>query len=49
LSDDDLLAFSHRFGDLDLAPIQQNGRRFVDGYPEIYGVAINSLGSTELV
>ncbi len=57
LTDDDLTAFSRRFGDLDLAPIQENGRRFVDGYPEIYvvsnvienGVAIGSLGAGEAV
>jgi taurine dioxygenase len=57
LSDHDLLAFSRRFGELDLAPIQENGRRFVDGYPEIYvvsnvidnGIAIGSLGNAELV
>lgn len=57
LSDDDLLDFSRRFGELDLAPIQENGRRFVDGYPEIYvvsnvienGIAIGSLGNAELV
>ena len=57
LNDDDLIAFSRRFGDLDLAPIQENGRRFVDGYPEIYvvsnvienGVAIGSLGAGEAV
>ena len=57
LSDDDLTAFSRRFGELDLAPIQENGRRFVEGYPEIYvvsnvienGVAIGSLGSGEAV
>jgi taurine dioxygenase len=50
-----LLAFSRHFGDLDLAPIQENGRRFVEGHPEIYvvsnvienGVAIGSLGSGE--
>jgi len=55
LSDDDLIAFSRRFGDLDEAPIQENGRRFVDGRPEIYvvsnvvenGLAIGSLGSGE--
>jgi taurine dioxygenase len=55
LTDADLIAFSRRFGDLDLAPIQENGRRFVDGYPEIYvvsnvvenGVAIGSLGAGE--
>jgi taurine dioxygenase len=33
LDDDALLAFSRRFGALDQAPIQENGRRFVDGYP----------------
>jgi taurine dioxygenase len=57
LNDDDLTTFSRRFGDLDLAPIQENGRRFVDGYPEIYvvsnvienGVAIGSLGAGEAV
>jgi taurine dioxygenase len=57
LSDDDLIAFSRRFGDLDHAPVQENGRRFVDGHPEIYvvsnvvenGVAIGSLGSGEAV
>jgi taurine dioxygenase len=57
LTDDDLIAFSRRFGDLDFAPVQENGRRFVDGRPEIYvvsnvlenGVAIGSLGSGEAV
>ncbi len=57
LSDQDLIAFSRRFGALDQAPIQENGRRFVDGYPEIYvvsnvvenGVAIGSLGAGEAV
>jgi taurine dioxygenase len=57
LSDQELIAFSRRFGDLDHAPIQENGRRFVDGYPEIYvisnvveqGVAIGSLGAGEAV
>jgi taurine dioxygenase len=57
LSDDDLIAFSRRFGALDHAPIQETGRRFVDGHPEIYvvsnvienGVAIGSLGSGEAV
>jgi taurine dioxygenase len=57
LDDDDLIAFSRRFGALDLAPIQENGRRFVDGHPEIYvvsnvienGVAIGSLGAGEAV
>ncbi|HEX7968808.1 MAG TPA: TauD/TfdA family dioxygenase, partial [Stellaceae bacterium] len=57
LSDDDLIAFSRRFGDLDWAPVQENGRRFVEGRPEIYvvsnvienGVAIGSLGAGEAV
>jgi taurine dioxygenase len=57
LSDQDLIAFSRRFGDLDLAPVQENGRRFVDGLPEIYivsnvqvnGEAIGSLGDGEAV
>jgi taurine dioxygenase len=55
LSDEDLLAFSRRFGVLDFAPIQETGRRFVEGYPEIYvvsnvvenGVPIGSLGAGE--
>ena len=57
LTDDDLIAFSRRFGELDFAPIQENGQRFVDGHPEIYvvsnvienGVAIGSLGAGEAV
>lgn len=55
LTDDDLIAFSKRFGDLDWAPVQESGRRFVEGHPEIYvvsnvvenGVPIGSLGSGE--
>jgi taurine dioxygenase len=57
LSDQDLIGFSRRFGTLDQAPIQENGRRFVDGLPEIYvvsnvvenGIAIGSLGAGEAV
>jgi taurine dioxygenase len=57
LSDRDLIAFSRRLGDLDWAPIQENGRRFVEGLPEIYivsnvkvdGEAIGSLGDGEAV
>jgi taurine dioxygenase len=57
ISDDDLIAFSRRFGELDQAPVQENGRRFVEGHTEIYvvsnvvedGVAIGSLGSGEAV
>ena len=55
LSDDDLVAFSKRFGELDWAPVQESGRRFVEGHPEIYvvsnvlenGVPIGSLGAGE--
>jgi taurine dioxygenase len=55
LTDGDLVAFSQRVGALEQAPIQENGRRFVPGHPEIYvvsnvvedGVAIGSLGSGE--
>ena len=39
LSPDGLLAFSRKFGDLDLAPIQETGRRFVEGRPELYIVS----------
>jgi len=57
LTDEDLVSFSRRFGDLDQAPVQETGRRFVDGIPEIYvvsnvmqdGVPIGSLGSGEAV
>jgi len=33
LSDQDLIAFSRRFGDLDWAPIQENGRRSLVASP----------------
>jgi taurine dioxygenase len=57
LSDAELIAFSRRFGDLDLAPIQETGRRFVEGLPELYvvsnvvenGEPIGSLGHGEAV
>jgi taurine dioxygenase len=57
LSDQDLIAFSRRLGDLDWAPVQENGRRFVEGLPEIYivsnvkvnGETIGSLGDGEAV
>src|SRR5690349_18724177 len=39
LSDQDLIAFSRRLGDLDWAPVQENGRRFVESMPEIYIVS----------
>ena len=55
LTDENLIAFSRMFGDLDWAPIQESGRRFVEGYPEIYvvsnvmenGEPIGSLGAGE--
>jgi taurine dioxygenase len=55
LTDQDLIAFSKKLGSLDLAPIQESGRRFVEGHPEIYvvsnvmenGVPIGSLGAGE--
>ena len=57
LSDQDLIAFSRRLGELDWAPIQETGRRFVEGMPEIYivsnvtvnGEPIGSLGDGEAV
>src|SRR5712671_74294 len=57
LTDEDLIAFSRRFGELNWAPVQETGRRFVDGHPELYvvsnvienGVPIGSLGAGEAV
>jgi len=57
LNDQELISFSRRLGDLDWAPVQENGRRFVEGLPEIYivsnvkvnGEAIGSLGDGEAV
>jgi taurine dioxygenase len=57
LTDDGLIAFSRRFGGLDLAPVQETGRRFVEGHPEIYvvsnvienGLPIGSLGAGEAI
>jgi taurine dioxygenase len=57
LSDGDLIAFSRLLGDLDVAPNQETGQRFVEGYPELYVVSnvvengrpIGSLGSGEAV
>jgi taurine dioxygenase len=57
LTDQDLISFSRRFGDLDHAPIQENGQRIANGLPEIYvvsnvienGVEIGSLGYGEAV
>jgi len=57
LTDDDLVAVSRRFGELDEAPVQETGQRFVEGHPEIYvisnvvqqGIPIGSLGAGEAV
>ncbi|MGA2191221.1 MAG: TauD/TfdA family dioxygenase [Steroidobacteraceae bacterium] len=57
LSDGELITFSRRFGCLDVAPNQETGQRFVEGYPELYVVSnvvengrpIGSLGSGEAV
>ena len=57
LSDDDLLAFSRRFGELDPPPVQEHGRQSPEGYPDIYvvsnvlddkGAPIGALGMSYL-
>src|SRR5436309_11994034 len=58
LTDDDLLAFSLRFGELDPPPNQERGRQSPPGYPDIYVVSnvldekgdpIGALGAGEAV
>jgi taurine dioxygenase len=58
LTDDDLLAFSRRFGELDPPPNQERGRQSPPGYPDIYvvsnvlndkGEPIGALGAGEAV
>ncbi|MEQ9326420.1 MAG: TauD/TfdA family dioxygenase [Rhodospirillales bacterium] len=57
LSDADLVAFSRRFGELDIAPPNENGQRHAGGFPEVFvvsnviekGEAIGSLGAGESV
>jgi taurine dioxygenase len=57
LTDQELIAFSGRLGDLDWAPITETGRRFVEGMPAIYivsnvkvnGKPIGSLGDGESI
>jgi taurine dioxygenase len=57
LTDSDLVRFSSYMGELEHAPVQESGRRFVEGYPELYvvsniiedGVPIGSLGAGEAV
>lgn len=55
LTDPQMIAFSRRFGELDLAPIPGHGRAFVEGLPEMFvisnvvedGRPIGSLGDGE--
>jgi taurine dioxygenase len=56
LTDDGLLAFSRRLGDLDPPPNQENGRQSPPGYPDVYvvsnilddkGQPIGALGAGE--
>ena len=58
LSDDDLLAFSRRFGALDPPPNQEHGRQSPPGYPDVYvvsnvldekGAPIGALGAGDAV
>ncbi len=58
LSNDALVDFAARFGELEAAPVMENGRTPVPGYPEIYvvsnvlgtdGKPIGSLGAGEAV
>ncbi len=58
LSDEALVTFSRRFGELDHAPVMENGRTAVPGLPEVYvvsnvldagGKPIGSLGAGEAV
>jgi len=58
LTDDDLLSFSRRFGNLDSPPNQEHGRQSPPGYPNIYvvsnvldetGQPIGALGAGEAV
>ena len=58
LSNEDLVGFSRRLGELDEAPVNENGKTAVPGLPELYvisnvkgpgGEPIGSLGSGEAV
>src|SRR5262245_16201879 len=58
LTDDDLLSFSRRFGELDPPPIQEHGRLSPPGYPDVYvvsnvvdekGQPMGALGAGEAV
>ena len=55
ITDPQMIAFSHRFGELDLAPVPGHGKAFVEGLPEMFvisnvvenGTPIGSLGDGE--
>src|SRR3954462_6013587 len=58
LTDDDLLAFSRRFGELDPPPVQEHGRQPPKGSPDFYvvpnvldkkGAPTGALGAGEAV
>jgi taurine dioxygenase len=58
ITDDDLLSFSRRLGELDPPPNQEHGRQSPEGYPDIYvvsnvldekGAPIGALGAGEAV
>ena len=58
LTDDDLVSFSRRLGELDPPPIQEHGRLSPPGYPDVYvvsnvtdekGQPIGALGAGEAV
>lgn len=57
LSDHNLVAFSRRFGELDLAPVNGHEQVAIEGLPEVFiisnvvedGAAIGSLGDSELL
>ena len=58
LTDDDLIAFSRRLGELDPPPNQEHGRQSPPGYPDVYvvsnvlndkGQPIGALGAGEAV
>lgn len=58
LAPDDLVRFSRHFGELDEAPVNEEGKTAIDGLPELYvvsnildktGKAVGSLGAGEAV
>jgi taurine dioxygenase len=58
MTPEEIVAFSRHLGELDEAPVNENGRKFVPGLPELYvvsnirdakGEAIGSMGAGEAV